>query len=187
MACARWPSFLAARSVLPRTTRDITSVYPELAGLAGATGASQAVLDGEIVAFAGGDWPDFEALQQRMNISSAAQARVLAARNPVSYLAFDLLWLNGRPLLAQAAGRTMREAVEHAGDRLRIQLVRATRNWEAIRGGRPVPGPGEWRHQSLPAPRLPYYPAPRTTGRWCGASPTRWPGKPRRRQPPRPS
>jgi ribosome-associated translation inhibitor RaiA len=81
-----------------------------------------------------------------------------AVRSPaIAQVTVDL---NGRPLRAQAAGRTMREAVEHAGDRLRIQLVRATRNWEAIRGGRPVPGPGEWRHQSPPAPRLPYYPRP---------------------------
>lgn len=68
--------------------------------------------------------------------------------------------LNGRPVRAQAAGRTMREAVEHACDRLRIRLERAARNWEAVRGGRPVPGPGEWRHQSLPAPRPPYFPRP---------------------------
>jgi Sigma 54 modulation/S30EA ribosomal protein C terminus len=64
--------------------------------------------------------------------------------------------LNGRLLRAQAAGQTMREAVEHACDRLRIQLERAARNWEAARGGRPVPGPGEWRHQSLPASQPPY-------------------------------
>jgi len=68
--------------------------------------------------------------------------------------------LNGRLLRAQAAGRTMREAVEHACDRLRVRLERASRNWEAVRGGRPVPGPGEWRHRSLPAPWLPYYPRP---------------------------
>lgn len=68
--------------------------------------------------------------------------------------------LNGRLIRAHAAGWTMREAVEHACDRLRIQLERAARNWEAIRGGRPVPGLGEWRHQSLPAPRLPYHPRP---------------------------
>lgn len=86
-------------SLTSRTSRDITHVYPELAGLAAASGASQAVLDGEIVAFGGGEWPDFEALQQRMNIASAAQARQLAAGLPVSYLAFDLLWLNGRSLL----------------------------------------------------------------------------------------
>ena len=65
-----------------RTARDITYVYPELAGLATAADAEQAVLDGEIVAFGGGAWPDFEALQQRMNISTAAQAKTLAASVP---------------------------------------------------------------------------------------------------------
>jgi bifunctional non-homologous end joining protein LigD len=88
-----------------RTARDITFVYPELAGLAAATGVEQAVLDGEIVAFAGGGWPDFEALQQRMNISTAAQARAIAAQVPVSYLAFDLLWLNGKALLDEPYAR----------------------------------------------------------------------------------
>ena len=52
--------------------------------------------------------------------------------------------LNGRLVRAQAAGGTMREAVEHACGRLRIRLERAARNWEAIRGGRPVAGPGGW-------------------------------------------
>jgi ribosome-associated translation inhibitor RaiA len=68
--------------------------------------------------------------------------------------------LNGRLIRAQAAGETMRAAVEHVCDRLRIRLERAARNWEAVRGGRPVPRTGQWRHQSLPAPRLPYYPRP---------------------------
>ncbi len=97
-----------------RTARDITFVYPELAGLATAVGAEQAVLDGEIVAFGDGPWPDFEALQQRMNISTAAQANVLAAQVPVSYLAFDLLWLNGRPLLDEPYTRR-RELLEGLG------------------------------------------------------------------------
>jgi len=88
-----------------RTSRDITHAYPELAGLAAASEASQAVLDGEIVAFGGGEWPDFEALQQRMNIASAAQARQLVADVPVSYLAFDMLWLNGRSLLERPYSR----------------------------------------------------------------------------------
>ena len=68
--------------------------------------------------------------------------------------------LNGRLIRAQAAGETMRAAVEQACDRLRVRLERAARNWEAIRGGRPVRRPGEWRHQSLPATRLPYFPRP---------------------------
>jgi bifunctional non-homologous end joining protein LigD len=85
-----------------RTGRDVTHAYPELQGLGralGAAGASEAVLDGEIVAFGEEDWPSFEAMQQRMNISSAAEARTLSAEVPVSYLAFDLLSLNGHALL----------------------------------------------------------------------------------------
>jgi len=97
-----------------RTARDITFVYPELAGLATAVGADQTVLDGEIVAFGSDSWPDFEALQQRMNISMAAQARVLAAQVPVSYLAFDVLWLDGRPLLDEPYARR-RELLEGLG------------------------------------------------------------------------
>jgi bifunctional non-homologous end joining protein LigD len=82
-----------------RTGRDITHAYPELGGLAAAAGTQRAVLDGEIVAFGGAQWPSFEALQPRMNISSAAQAQQLAAHIPVTYLAFDLLCLDGQPLL----------------------------------------------------------------------------------------
>jgi bifunctional non-homologous end joining protein LigD len=88
-----------AAQLWSRTGREITHSYPELQELATATGAGRAVLDGEIVAFGGGAWPSFEALQQRINISSPAQIRLLAARIPVTYLAFDLLCLDGRPLL----------------------------------------------------------------------------------------
>jgi bifunctional non-homologous end joining protein LigD len=84
-----------------RTGRDISHAYPELHALPAAVAARQAVFDGEIVAFAGGQWPEFEALQQRMNISSAAQAKALAARIPVSYVVFDLLWLDERSVLRQ--------------------------------------------------------------------------------------
>jgi bifunctional non-homologous end joining protein LigD len=82
-----------------RTGREITHSYPELQELAGAAGTARAVLDGEIVAFGGGAWPSFEVLQQRINIASPAQIRLLAAQVPVSYLAFDLLCQDGRPLL----------------------------------------------------------------------------------------
>ena len=81
-----------------RTGRDITGGYPEFRDMAAGVRASQAVLDGEIVAFGGAEWPSFEAIQQRMNLSPA-QSRLLAAEVPVTYLAFDLLSLDGRPLL----------------------------------------------------------------------------------------
>jgi bifunctional non-homologous end joining protein LigD len=81
-----------------RTGREITHSYPELQELAAVAGAARVVLDGEVVAFGGGAWPSFEALQQRINIASPAQIRLLAAQVPVTYLAFDLLCLDGRPL-----------------------------------------------------------------------------------------
>src|SRR5262249_36556488 len=85
-----------------RTGRGITHAYPELAGLrspALTRGAPHAGPDGEIVAFGGEPWPSFEALQQRMNIATAAEALTLSAQVPVTYVAFDLLELNGHPLL----------------------------------------------------------------------------------------
>ncbi len=82
-----------------RTGRDVTGSYPDLAGLAQAPGAGEVVLDGEIVAFGGGSWPSFEALQQRMNVAAPAQVRRLAAEIPVTYLAFDLLEQDDRALV----------------------------------------------------------------------------------------
>jgi bifunctional non-homologous end joining protein LigD len=84
--------------LVSRTGRDISHVYPELQPIAAAAGRL-AVLDGEVVAFGDQDWPDFEALQQRMNISSAAQARLLMSQVPVTYLVFDLLFYDGELLL----------------------------------------------------------------------------------------
>lgn len=85
-----------------RTGRDISHAYPELARLGGALAGHRVILDGEIVAFGGGRWPSFEALQQRMNIASAAGAKALVAQVPVTYLAFDLLYADGRLLLDES-------------------------------------------------------------------------------------
>jgi bifunctional non-homologous end joining protein LigD len=85
--------------LMSRTERDITVAYPELARLGAATTHKQLLLDGEIVVFGPGGWPEFEALQPRMHVSSAAQAALLAGQTPVTYLVFDVLQLDGRPLL----------------------------------------------------------------------------------------
>ena len=70
--------------LLSRTGRDVTVAYPELRGLGQAAWAGQLALDGEIVAFEDGR-PSFEALQDRIHVSSAAQAARLAARRPVAF------------------------------------------------------------------------------------------------------
>jgi bifunctional non-homologous end joining protein LigD len=98
--------------LVSRTGKDISTTYPEVAGLGRAVGHKQAVLDGEIVALSGGR-PDFEALQPRMHVTSAAQAVRLAEQTPVTYLAFDILQLDGRPLtgLRYAERRDILESV----------------------------------------------------------------------------
>jgi bifunctional non-homologous end joining protein LigD len=85
--------------LMSRTERDITVAYPELAGLGTATSHKQLLLDGEIVVFGEDGWPSFEALQPRMHVTAATQAAMLAGQTPVTYLVFDLLQLDGRPLL----------------------------------------------------------------------------------------
>ncbi|HEX2702735.1 MAG TPA: DNA polymerase ligase N-terminal domain-containing protein, partial [Solirubrobacteraceae bacterium] len=80
-----------------RNNAEITDRYPELARLARALGSHRAVLDGEIVSFDASGRPSFAALQQRMG--SAAAARRLANTAPVTYVIFDLLWLDGHSLI----------------------------------------------------------------------------------------
>ncbi|MBV9092851.1 MAG: non-homologous end-joining DNA ligase [Streptosporangiaceae bacterium] len=97
-----------------RTERDITATYPELAALGKATSHKQLLLDGEIVVFGEEGWPSFEALQPRMHVSSPSQAVMLAGQNPVTYLAFDLLQLDGRPLF-DLPYRERRDRLEELG------------------------------------------------------------------------
>ena len=67
--------------VITRLGSDVTAAYPELVALLG-EGTSDALVDGEVVAFADGR-PSFGLLQTRMHIRSAPQAAALAATAPV--------------------------------------------------------------------------------------------------------
>ncbi|MEU4803764.1 non-homologous end-joining DNA ligase [Actinosynnema sp. NPDC023587] len=98
--------------LVSRAGNDITAVYPELRALGGALGSTQVLLDGEVVAFAGGR-PSFGALQQRLHASGAA-ARRLAARVPVTFLVFDVLHLDGVSTLGLPYWRR-RELLEGLG------------------------------------------------------------------------
>ena len=97
-----------------RLGNDVTIAYPELAGLAGV--ADDVLLDGEVVSLVDGR-PSFSALQSRMHVRRAAEARRLAAVAPVTYLAFDVLRLYGVDLTARtfAERRATLERLEVAG------------------------------------------------------------------------
>ncbi|GAA3199070.1 non-homologous end-joining DNA ligase [Actinocorallia longicatena] len=82
--------------VCGRRGRPVTSNYPELGALADLLGEHEAVLDGEIVAFADGR-PSFERLQRRMHV--ARPSPTLIRTVPIRYVVFDLLLLDGKSLM----------------------------------------------------------------------------------------
>jgi bifunctional non-homologous end joining protein LigD len=81
-----------------RRLRDITARYPEFEGLGKDLRARSAVLDGEMVVLSGG-LPDFGKLQQREHQQSPARIRTLSGLMPATYIVFDLLYLDGKPLM----------------------------------------------------------------------------------------
>lgn len=80
-----------------RGGRDVSAAYPEIGdGLAEVAGRRTLILDGEIAAF-DGSHPSFALLQRRLHVSRPDP--VLLAAVPVTYVAFDMLYRAGRPLL----------------------------------------------------------------------------------------
>ncbi|WP_129666315.1 DNA ligase D [Phytoactinopolyspora endophytica] len=98
-----------------RNGRDITGQYPEIGALTRQLGSRRVVLDGEIVAFDQGR-PSFEKLQSRINLAEA-KVRQRQRDIPVTYVIFDLLYLDGRSLLplSYAERRRELEALELGG------------------------------------------------------------------------
>jgi bifunctional non-homologous end joining protein LigD len=144
-----------------RSGRDISGRYPELRPLATALAGREVVLDGEVVAFDGAK-PSFQKLQSRMHLTSDSQIRRLAQHDPVHYIAFDLLYLDGRSLLEETyedrraalaelglAGPSWQAPAHHVGDG--AALLEATRAQQL---------------EGIVAKRLdsPYLPGRRSTG-----------------------
>ncbi|ASR38310.1 DNA ligase [Prauserella marina] len=98
-----------------RSGNDITATYPELRGVGEQLGSTQAWLDGEIVALHGGR-PSFKALQARMH-AGEQRAKQLAKHQPVTYLIFDLLHLEGHActVLPYERRRELLEKLELGG------------------------------------------------------------------------
>ncbi|WP_113703880.1 non-homologous end-joining DNA ligase [Nonomuraea lactucae] len=79
--------------VTGRHGAEYTRRYPEIAGF----GVRNAVIDGEVVALDAGGRPSFERLQRRMHLTDPEP--VMVNLYPITYVPFDLLYLDGMPLL----------------------------------------------------------------------------------------
>ncbi|MFF4959708.1 ATP-dependent DNA ligase [Streptomyces sp. NPDC001222] len=81
-----------------RTGKPLTRYFPELVEALRERLPERCVLDGEIVIVREGHL-DFDALTERIH-PAASRVRTLAERTPASFVAFDLLALDDRSLLA---------------------------------------------------------------------------------------
>jgi bifunctional non-homologous end joining protein LigD len=84
-----------------RNQLDITPRYPELWPLAEVFGSRPVMLDGEVIALDDHERPSFSLLQRRMHVRDAGMVRRLMKQVPVWFVVFDVLWLDGRPLMNQ--------------------------------------------------------------------------------------
>jgi bifunctional non-homologous end joining protein LigD len=100
-----------------RNLRDVTAQYPEVRRLSRQLGAVDAVLDGELVAFGEDGLPSFERLQQRIHQTDEAVVRRRMKSHPVTYVIFDLLYLDGHDLTAEpyVRRRELLEGLELSG------------------------------------------------------------------------
>lgn len=89
-----------ATRMVSRRGNDITSGYPELSGIHHRLVALDAIVDGEVVAFDDGK-PSFQKLQQRMHVRNEQQLSALVRKSPVTFMVFDLIYLDGASLVAQ--------------------------------------------------------------------------------------
>jgi bifunctional non-homologous end joining protein LigD len=100
-----------------RNFTDFTPRYPEVRALSRELGARRLILDGEIVAFDEEGRPSFERLQSRMHLASDSAVKRRMRDTPVTYVIFDLLYLDGRLTLplAYEDRRTLLEGLELEG------------------------------------------------------------------------
>ena len=96
--------------LISRTGADVTARYPEIHAMGRAIGSSEVVLDGEVVALDDRGRPSFEEIQQRMGLTSESEIRRKMKVVPVTYMIFDLLWMDGHSMMDQAYA-TRRDAL----------------------------------------------------------------------------
>ncbi len=131
--------------IAARRGNDHTPRYPELAALAEAFAGRELILDGEIVAFDDDGRPSFQLLQRRMGLSNEVTIRARASETPATYIAFDLLWLDGRSLLAEPyserrellatlafEGPSWQAPAHHVGDGERLWAAIQQRGLEGV-------------------------------------------------------
>lgn len=112
-------AYLDSGSTELRNKRDfrLLPAFPELSELHEAVHA-QCILDGELIITDTQGKPDFETLQARSMMTDTSRIRLKASQAPASFVAFDILYQNGKDLMSlplQERKQLLREIVEDKG------------------------------------------------------------------------
>ena len=101
-----------------RNDLEVTAAFPELADIGDFLGMTTCVLDGEIVTLGEDGRPSFARLQHRMHVANQREARRRATSDPVTFVAFDVLYLKGHLLLAASYDerRALLESLHLSGE-----------------------------------------------------------------------
>jgi ATP-dependent DNA ligase len=98
--------------------RNITELFPELSDILRQVNADQVILDGVVVVCDATGKPDFGALDRRMRLHSAEGMEKAASRQPAAYIAFDILYHEGRAVTSLTLlkrRRLLKQAVAAGG------------------------------------------------------------------------
>ncbi len=119
--------------IFSRDGREMTSLFPELQDLKGNLGCERAVLDGEVISIDASGRPSFERVARRLGVEPEEAAR-RSARWPVLFVCFDLLALEGSPLLSRPfeERRALLEEVLREGGRLVVSRPLGGEGGEAL-------------------------------------------------------
>ena len=112
--------------MLSRRLEDVTARYPELSPIAEQLSDRAAILDGEVVALDEEGRPRFQRIQGRMGLTSPEMIRARVKQQPVDYVIFDLLHLDGRCVrdLPYARRRELLDELALEGTRWRTPRYR---------------------------------------------------------------
>jgi bifunctional non-homologous end joining protein LigD len=113
-------------SMLSRRGEDVSARYPELEPIADALSDHRAILDGEVVALDEEGRPRFQLIQSRMGLTQSGQIRTRMKLQPVDYVIFDLLHLDGHCVrdLPYVQRRELLDGLGLDGSRWRVPRYR---------------------------------------------------------------
>ncbi|OEH85804.1 hypothetical protein BHU72_03215 [Desulfuribacillus stibiiarsenatis] len=115
-----------------RQTHDRTSTYPELHQLKQISNGKEMVFDGEVISLKDGK-PNFSKVMKRDFVRSEAVAKKLNKTYPITYMIFDLLYIDGKNLMQRTLGERLellQQVIQEQNEN--IQIVSHINNGEAL-------------------------------------------------------